>query len=78
MPKKEYPGGAARFVTAMDHFREKAEREGVECLTLFSGDLLGPSLISTMYEGAQMVPSFNRCKVDVACIGNHDLDFGIE
>ena len=23
------------------------------------------------------MPSFNACKVDVACIGNHDLDFGI-
>lgn len=21
---------------------------------------------------------FNACNVDVACIGNHDLDFGIE
>ena len=52
--------------------------EGVEYLTLFSGDLLGPSLISTMFEGEQMVTSFNKCKVDVACIGNHDLDFGIE
>lgn len=25
-----------------------------------------------------MVASFNACNVDVACIGNHDLDFGIE
>ena len=31
-----------------------------------------------MFEGEQMVPSFNACNVDVACIGNHDLDFGIE
>lgn len=46
-------------------------------LTLFSGDLLSPSLISTMFEGEQMMPSFNACSVDVACIGNHDLDFGI-
>ena len=49
----------------------------MECLTLFSGDLLSPSLISTMFEGEQMVPSFRECAVDVACIGNHDLDFGI-
>lgn len=46
-------------------------------MTLFSGDLLGPSLISTMYEGEQMVMPFNRMEVDVACFGNHDLDFGI-
>ena len=77
-PKKAYKGGAARFVTAMRHYRAKAEKEGVEILTCFSGDLLGPSLISTMFEGEQMVPSFNECKVDVACIGNHDLDFGID
>ena len=25
-----------------------------------------------------MVTAFNRCKVDAACIGNHELDFGIE
>ena len=31
-----------------------------------------------MFEGEQMVPSFNKCNVEVACIGNHDLDFGIE
>ena len=49
----------------------------MEVLTLFSGDLLGPSLISTIFEGEQMIPSFNACNVDVACIGNHDLDFGI-
>ena len=62
----------------MDHYRKKAtEQEGVECITIFSGDLLGPSLISTMFEGEQMVTAFNRLKVDVACIGNHDLDFGI-
>ena len=75
--RKPYKGGAARFVTAMKHYQEKAATEGVKCLTLFSGDLLGPSLISTIFEGEQMMPSFNACKVDVACIGNHDLDFGI-
>ena len=47
-------------------------------LTIFSGDILSPSLISTMFKGEQMVPSFNACNVDVACIGNHELDFGIE
>lgn len=25
-----------------------------------------------------MVTSFNKCNVDVACIGNHDLDFGLD
>ena len=76
-PRKAYPGGAARFVTAMRHYQQQAVAEGIEYLTLFSGDLFGPSLISTMFEGEQMVASFNKCNVDVACIGNHDLDFGV-
>ena len=31
-----------------------------------------------MFEGEQMVLPFNRMMVDVACIGNHDLDYGID
>ena len=31
-----------------------------------------------MFEGEQMVLPFNRMLVDVACIGNHDLDYGID
>ena len=50
-PRKAYPGGAARFVTAMRHYQQQAVAEGIEYLTLFSGDLFGPSLISTMFEG---------------------------
>ena len=75
--KKAYKGGAPRFVTTLRHFQNKAREEGAEVLTLFSGDLLSPSLISTLYEGEQMIKPFNRCRVDVACLGNHDLDFGI-
>lgn len=75
--KKDYKGGAPRFVTTLRHFQAKAREEGAEVVTLFSGDLLSPSLISTLYEGEQMIGPFNRCRVDVACLGNHDLDFGI-
>ena len=46
-------------------------------MTVFCGDLLGPSLISTYREGEQMILPFNECRVDVAMIGNHDLDFGV-
>lgn len=28
--------------------------------------------------GKQMVPILNRLNVDIACVGNHDFDFGIE
>ena len=47
-------------------------------LVLFSGDLFGPSLHSIFVEGEQMVEVLNRSNVDVSCMGNHELDFGIE
>ncbi|RMZ95271.1 trifunctional nucleotide phosphoesterase -like, partial [Brachionus plicatilis] len=33
---------------------------------------------SMITKGKQMVPILNRFKVDIACVGNHDFDFGIE
>lgn len=47
-------------------------------MTLFSGDLFSPSRHSTIFRGEQLIGPINRCDVDVACLGNHDLDFGIE
>ena len=74
---KEVPGGIARFVTALAEAREQAKKDDAELLTVFSGDLLGPSSLSALTEGSQMIYPFNRCEVDVAMIGNHDLDFGV-
>ena len=34
--------------------------------------------MSTHLKGKQMVEVFNRCNVQVSCLGNHDLDFGIK
>ena len=78
-PNKNGEGGAAKFVQALNHYQEQCKNDGeFESLTLFSGDLLFPSTLSTMYLGEQMVLPFNRMMVDVACIGNHDLDYGID
>ena len=64
--------GAARFVTALDQYNSKDK------LVIFSGDVFSPSNLSTFYEGEQMVLPFNRMNVDISCLGNHELDFGIE
>ncbi|GAX77496.1 hypothetical protein CEUSTIGMA_g4940.t1 [Chlamydomonas eustigma] len=45
-------------------------------LVVFSGDAFNPSLLSTVTLGAQMPPVLNAIGVHVACVGNHDLDFG--
>uniref|UniRef100_T1KNP1 5'-Nucleotidase C-terminal domain-containing protein n=1 Tax=Tetranychus urticae TaxID=32264 RepID=T1KNP1_TETUR len=65
-------GGAARFVSALQSTRTQST------LTLFSGDCLGPSLLSTFTKGSQMVPVLNSCQVDCAVVGNHDFDYGID
>ena len=37
-----------------------------------------PILVSANFRGQQMVDVFNSLNVKVSCLGNHDLDFGIE
>lgn len=49
-----------------------------DALVLFSGDAFNPSLMSTITSGAQMPPVLNETQVAAACVGNHDLDFGID
>ena len=69
-------GGAGPFVTALNHYREEGAKEG-EVVTLFSGDLINPSLLSSAYNGTQTIEPFNNMKVEAACIGNHELDWGV-
>lgn len=68
-------------MTALNKARETCQNssyEEFECLTVFSGDLLGPSLLSNTFEGAQMIKPFKECMVDIAMPGNHELDYGVE
>lgn len=67
--EKDPIGGVARFKTAVDAHRND------KTLTLFSGDVFSPSLLSQTYKGEQMVVPINSLNIDVACLGNHDLDF---
>jgi len=45
-------------------------------LVLFSGDVFNPSIESSVTRGEHMVDVMNACSIDVACVGNHDFDFG--
>lgn len=74
-PSESEPvGGAARFAKLV-----KDQCQG-DCrpLILFSGDCLNPSTLSAFTKGEHMVPIMNTIGVDVAALGNHDFDFGIE
>jgi len=47
-------------------------------LVTFGGDLLSPSLYSSVSKGKHMVDALNLLNVDIAVAGNHEFDFGIE
>ena len=66
---KDPIGGVSRFKTAIDDLRND------KTLVLFSGDAFSPSALSEIYKGEQMIIPLNSFGIDVACLGNHDLDF---
>ena len=49
-----------------------------DALVLFSGDCFSPSLASNMSRGEHVPHVLNALGVHVACIGNHDFDFGAD
>ncbi|KAJ4289351.1 hypothetical protein N0V88_007102 [Collariella sp. IMI 366227] len=74
----EPAGGIARFITVCKEYREAERYKGQpELVTLFSGDVFNPSLESSITKGSHMVPFLNAIGTQCACVGNHDLDFGV-
>ncbi|KAL4891146.1 Metallo-dependent phosphatase-like protein [Aspergillus ambiguus] len=71
-------GGVPRFQSVVNYYRSASRFAGQpDVLTFFSGDAFNPSLESTVTKGRHMVPFLNKAGTDVACLGNHDLDFGV-
>ncbi|GAB1197715.1 hypothetical protein APSETT444_007018 [Aspergillus pseudonomiae] len=71
-------GGVSRFQSVINYYRSDPRFAGQpDVLTFFSGDAFNPSLESTVTKGRHMVPFLNKAGTDVACVGNHDLDFGV-
>ncbi|KAL7272837.1 hypothetical protein RUND412_004334 [Rhizina undulata] len=76
---KDSVGGAFRFISLVNHYRDSPDFAGqLELLTFFSGDAFNPSLESFVTKGQHMVPLLNNIGTNVARLGNHDLDFGVE
>ena len=65
-------GGAAQ---GSNHHREHANDNP---LILFSGDALSPSIMSSIFQGKQLIDVFNQLGLDYAVVGNHEMDFGLE
>lgn len=71
-------GGLSRFQTLCNFYRDDRRfKDQPGLLTFFSGDAFNPCLESSVTKGSHMVPVLNGIGTDVACVGNHDLDFGV-
>ncbi|MGQ4810038.1 hypothetical protein NKDENANG_03483 [Candidatus Entotheonellaceae bacterium PAL068K] len=59
-----------------DDAAEAERARATHHLTTFGGDLLSPSVMSSLKQGAQMIELMNAIGIDVAGLGNHEFDFG--
>ena len=71
-PVDEELGGFDRLATLIDQYRAQHPN----ALVLFAGDLISPSLASSVFYGSQMIQGMNVIGVDYAAFGNHEWDFG--
>jgi 2',3'-cyclic-nucleotide 2'-phosphodiesterase (5'-nucleotidase family) len=67
-------GGLAELATLLQRERAAA----AHTITTFGGDLISPSVLSGITEGAQMIELYNLLGTDIAVLGNHEFDFGPE
>ncbi|KAK9384158.1 hypothetical protein V1515DRAFT_583212 [Lipomyces mesembrius] len=68
-PDAHIPGGAERFVTLVNEYRNAEQYdEAPELITAFSGDAFNPSLESSVTKGKHMIDIMNsdHIGVDVA------------
>ena len=65
-------GGFARLATLVKRIR----RENPATLMVVAGDVISPSVASTLLRGEQMIAGLNAIGLDLATFGNHEFDFG--
>lgn len=69
---KQGKGGFAPLMTLLKQERAKDPT----AITTLGGDLIASSMMSGITKGTQMIELTNAVGVDIAVIGNHELDFG--
>jgi len=67
-------GGLARVAS----LKRQLAQAGRTPLLVIAGDFLSPSVASSVFKGEQMVAALNAAGLDLAMIGNHEFDFGID
>ena len=74
----EGAGGAAKIAAVVAEERARAAAEGGLAVVTFGGDMISPSVLSGIDQGAHMIDLANAVGFDVAVLGNHEFDFGPE
>jgi 5'-nucleotidase len=67
-------GGLARVAT----IKRTLQAAGRTPLLIIAGDFLSPSVASSVFKGEQMVAALNAAGLDLATLGNHEFDFGVD
>jgi 5'-nucleotidase len=67
-------GGLARVAT----IKRQVTEAGGQPLLMLAGDFLSSSVSSTVFQGEQMVATLNAAGLDLATLGNHEFDFGVD
>ena len=67
-------GGVARVAT----LKQNVAAAGRTPLMVLAGDFLSPSVASSTFKGEQMVAALNAAGLDLATLGNHEFDFGVD
>ncbi len=67
-------GGLANLATLLKRERKRAPNS----IMTLGGDLISPSLLSSITRGKHMIRFMNRLRLDVAVLGNHEFDFGLK
>ena len=70
--------GFARFYSLVNGIKSHSviKDNKIPVLILHGGDFLYPSLMSTYFEGKQIVDVMNSCEFDYCTLGNHEFDQG--
>jgi 2',3'-cyclic-nucleotide 2'-phosphodiesterase (5'-nucleotidase family) len=71
-PLENHNGGFAYVATVLRREREHC----TDCLTLFAGDLVQGTPVSTIFHGLPVYEIANLLGFDVATLGNHEFDYG--
>eukprot|EP00439_Symbiodinium_sp_Y106_P045859 s2509_g5.t2 len=75
--KSQSYGGLVEFGATFRWLKDQATFRGDIAIGTFAGDFIAPSYLAEIFKGSQLVEMMNLMGVDLANIGNHDIDFGL-